>query len=407
MEFENLITSVFNGLGLIFPFFIAFVLGYILFNSWVIYARKKFQASQEHSLLKIIPPRDIIRTPAAMELFINALHQTGGEATPLDVYWYGKSRPTFSLEIVSTGGEVSFYIWCRKALKSYIENQIYAQYPGIEVVESDDYVEKVDYFSGNYTMFGLEYGLAQPDAIPFKTYVDSGLDKHNEEEEKVDPITSAIEFLGSMQPGENAWIQIIIKAHKKEDKDKTKWFGKTDYWIDEAKAQIQKIKDDSVYRDPKNPDGPGMVTLTESAKQKIEAIERNISKISFDVGIRGIYIAENEAFVGPNIPGLINAFKQYGSPGLNSFKPAAVTSFDYPWQDPFGKRVESLKQAIYLDYKNRVYFNTLFGIKYRQKFVLNAEELATIFHFPGSVASTPTLSRIQSRKSEPPSNLPI
>ena len=43
----------------------------------------------------------------------------------------------------------------------------------------------------------------------------------------------------------------------------------------------------------------------------------------------------------------------------------------------------------------------------RKHFVLNAEELATIYHFPGGVAQTPTFGRIESRKAEPPMNLPV
>jgi hypothetical protein len=39
--------------------------------------------------------------------------------------------------------------------------------------------------------------------------------------------------------------------------------------------------------------------------------------------------------------------------------------------------------------------------------ILNTEELATIFHFPGQVAGTPTLERVPSKKAEAPSNLPI
>ncbi len=38
---------------------------------------------------------------------------------------------------------------------------------------------------------------------------------------------------------------------------------------------------------------------------------------------------------------------------------------------------------------------------------MTVEELATIFHFPGKVATTPTLGRIPSKRAEPPSNLPI
>ena len=38
---------------------------------------------------------------------------------------------------------------------------------------------------------------------------------------------------------------------------------------------------------------------------------------------------------------------------------------------------------------------------------MNIEELATIYHFPGDIASTPTLSRVEAKKGEPPANLPV
>jgi len=40
-------------------------------------------------------------------------------------------------------------------------------------------------------------------------------------------------------------------------------------------------------------------------------------------------------------------------------------------------------------------------------FIMNTEELATIYHFPGEVSKTPSLSRISAKKAEPPTNLPI
>jgi hypothetical protein len=40
-------------------------------------------------------------------------------------------------------------------------------------------------------------------------------------------------------------------------------------------------------------------------------------------------------------------------------------------------------------------------------FILNIEELATLYHFPGEVAATPSLPRIDSVKGSSPSNLPI
>jgi hypothetical protein len=53
------------------------------------------------------------------------------------------------------------------------------------------------------------------------------------------------------------------------------------------------------------------------------------------------------------------------------------------------------------------------GIKYgkvkagKPSFILNTEELATLYHFPGQVAATPSFKRISSTKAEAPTNLPI
>ena len=40
-------------------------------------------------------------------------------------------------------------------------------------------------------------------------------------------------------------------------------------------------------------------------------------------------------------------------------------------------------------------------------FVLNVEELATLWHFPGQILKVPTLERIESKEAAPPTNLPL
>ena len=405
MEISNLIGPSFDFIFFLLPIVLPIGLVYTLFELWVSFARERFINSQQHVLLRIIPPRDFHKTPLAMELFINALYQKGGETTFIDRLWYGKVRAWFSLEMASHEGEVSFYIWTRKVLSPFLQSQIYAQYPGIEVSEVEDYVSKVDYHSDQYHMFGIEYGLVAPDPVPIKTYVDYGLDKvESKDELKIDPITPSLEFLGSLKQGEHAWIQIIVRAHVKEDQDKKKWFGKTDNWVDEATDLIKDIKEKSVYENKK---GEIVPLATKGQADKIYAIERSVSKLGFDCGIRSIYIARKEAFNGINIPGLLGSFKQYGSFNLNGFKPIVLTSFDFFWQDITGNKLKKIKKEVYDAYKARDYFWRKIERKPRKKFVLNSEELATIYHFPGADVQTPSLTRVQSRKGNAPSNLPI
>lgn len=407
MSSQQLIGSVIDFLIFLLPIIVPVLLVLFLFNLWVNFARSRFISEKETVLLRITPPQDVLKTPLAMELFINGLYQTQGEADILQTHWQGSMRPWFSLEIASNGGDVGFYIWAEKKGVRFISTQLYAQYPGIEVTEVEDYTEKIDMDSGNYKIWGLEYQFTEPDPVPIMTYVDYGLDKPDiEEENKTDPITPTLEFMGSLGAGEYAWLQIIVRAHKKEDKDPTKWFSKTDFWKDDAAKEIKKIREDSFFEIEENGVKKKLPMVTEGQKQKIKAIERSLAKLPFDTGIRGLYIAEKDVFDKSNIGGLVGSFKQYSSTALNGFKPAFTTKTDW-WNDPFGRRGKEIENEVFEAYKARDYFWRDFRRKERKKMVMNSEELATIFHFPGRVATTPSLQRVQSIKSDPPANLPL
>ena len=148
-----------------------------------------------------------------------------------------------------------------------------------------------------------------------------------------------------MKQGEQAWIQIIIRAHKAEQKipdPDAKWyhiFGKSKMvdWKHAANADISKL----MKRDKKEDDKAKLpdLSFTKGERAKIEAIEKSLSKFAFDTGIRGIYIADKAVFNGVNFGGLSGAFRQLNSPTLNGFAPTNVPVFDYPWQDRSGKKV--------------------------------------------------------------------
>lgn len=333
-----------------------------------------------------------------MELFLTSLHITGRESTWIDRNLKGQSRPSFSLEIASFEGEIHFYIWTEENYRNLIESQIYAQYPDVEIREVPDYTKGVQYEIGKSQMFGVEFIKSEPSPIPIKSYVDYGLDKPQEEEEKIDPITSMLEFLGSIRMGERAWIQILVRAHKKEEFAVKDGKRKKVDWTEEAEIEKKKILDTMKVENgfPRLP--------TKAEADKLAAIDRSISKLAFDAGIRGIYFAEpTDQFRRVVIAGLMGTMRQYNSSTLNGFKPNNPTGVDYIWQDFKDMKVNKMKKKMLKLYKQRAYF----GEWKRKKFVLNTEELATIYHFPGGVATTPTIPRIMSKRSKAPSNLPV
>jgi len=392
----------------------------LLYAFWVIRFRwltMRYVEAQKPCLLEIRLPKEITKSPAAMEIFFSYLRQSGagnyGEA-----FIDGETRPWFSCELVSSGGEVRFYIWCSNAkkYKNILETQLYAQYPNIEIYEVDDYTSTIDFDMEKYNLSGVQYKLIQPDPLPIKTYMDYGLDstENLKEEYKIDPITSVIEFLGSLKTGENVWIQILIQKHEKEGF----FHGKLNEGKDlkaEIKKEIEKIKEKSISKksEDKSPN------LSRGDLDVISAIERSATKTPFDCMIRSIYIAEKTVFNTANIGGMIGGLRQYSSNNLNGFAPKFSTAISDNRKDitrvlPFlkkfnQKKLTGYKKDIFYAYKLRSFFQWPYKNYGKCKpFILTTEELATIFHFPsGMVSQTPTLQRVGSKKSEAPSNLPI
>ncbi len=409
ISFLELVATAFDYVLFLVPVAVPVLIMYLLFDVYVSYNRKRYHNSLQWTLLEVIPSPDNVKSPAAMELFLLALFQTGGEATWVDRWVNGKVRTWFSLEIVSLGGKIRFYLYCESKLKKYIESQLYAQYPGAGVREAEDYAGKFN--MTDYDMLAAELALSKPDPYPIKTYVDYALDKEQEEEFKIDPITPVLEFFNTIPEDNYACIQILVRAHKAEDHDPSKTFPsfskKIDNWKETSKSEIKKIKEESFIDVDEGGVKKKQNVQTESQKRVISALDRSTTKFAFDTGIRLLYIGKKNAFAN-NFGMLLGTFKQYNSGELNSFKPQFTTTVDYPWQDMFGRKVTKMKAEVLEAFQVRDYFwKSDYKNHDRPYFVLNTEELATIYHFPGMVAQTPSLSRVDSRKVPPPDNLPI
>jgi len=379
------------------------VLGVWFILMWVAYVRALFLSSQEYVLLEIRIPKETYKSPLAMEVALGGIHQTMGESNWYDKYFYGKMRPYFSLEMVSIEGKVRFFVRTRPFFKNVVEAQMYAQYPSIEIYEVSDYTEHVPYGQkdSDWGLWGTEYMLTKDDPYPIKTYVDYGLLGDPKEELKIDPLTSILEFLGSIGKGEQVWVQILTRATKKTNKKPGGFFGKPQDWKKEGEDIVKELKEEAVKTKMEG----AFMPMTKGETDTIAAIERSISKVGFDCGIRAIYFGKGDKFNPNSIPSVLGLFRPFSSNELNGFRPMNATGIEnLPWQFFEKARVEKKRVKIFNAYVRRSYFNPPYKRKW---FVLNSEELATIFHFPGQVAETPTFERIESKKVEPPANLPI
>lgn len=385
-----IIGIVFRSINDTASFWLPVVLVFIFWKVWLSYVRADWVSRMKWMLLEIKLPKEVFKTPMAMELVLNGLQQPSG-GNKWDQYWKGRVPDWFSFELVSIEGTIRVYIRALSKYKNIIEAHVYSQYPEAIISESADYTENMPWSNESaISLWGSEFALTKEDPYPIKTYVDYGMDKgYVDEKQRIETMAPTLEFLGSLQKGEQVWIQILVRATR------------GDGWKAEGKEIIEKL----MHRDDKDSDKAVTTRLTKGETDVINAIERSISKPAFEVGIRGLYFAEEGKFNPSNITALLSTFKQYSSHNLNGFKPGwGLTILDYPWDDFMNIRKKAILKGLFDAYRLRSYFYPPYEHK---PFVLNVEELATIFHFPSGVAETPTLTRVDSKRSEPPANLPV
>ncbi len=362
------------------------LLAVIFWNTWLNQRQLGFLKTFSWVLLEIRVPRDIGKSPKAMEAVLSSLYNSSSGSWWKRV-WEGFLPPWYSLEIASINGSVRFYIRAQKSYRNFVESQIYAQYPDAEITEVDDYAYASDFDNLNdWNVWAGEVNLSKADAYPIKTYVDFGLHETSvKEEQKVNPLVSFLELLGSLNDGEQIWFQILIK-------------GAGSRWVDDGK----KLVDELMGRDKPPKEGqPQHKNLSKGEQEVVGAIEKNIAKTGFDTGIRVLYVARKDIFNPVNIASVVGLMNQYNTQNLNGFKVKGAVSGGFFFKE---KREMAKKKSAIDAFRRRSYF---FIPHKRKPFVFNTEELATIYHFPGRVAETPTFGRIESKKSEPPATLPI
>jgi hypothetical protein len=395
------------------PVLFAIIMGMIWWDLWVDYVQGKQFLGLKYTVLELKLPKETFKSPAAMEVVLTALHNTA-DGSFYARYWKGETRPWYSLELVSIEGTVKYFIWTEDRRKVNLMSAMYSQFPGIEIQEVEDYAKSVHYDPKVLKIWAAEFAFTKKppnDLSPIKTYVDYGLEKDPKEEFKVDPMLPLLEFLGSVGPNQQVWMQIPIIAHKGEVREPGHLFKRYDPWL----KGMDKLKNEIMNRDPKTKSPhvdpvsgwSKLPMLSKGEQEAVWALERRGGKYAFDCGIRMAYIAKREIFNTPfGIGGCVGSMKQFGAEGFNGFKPNGkrwIVQFDYPWQDFRDMRRNRQSRLFLAAYKRRSFF---YGPFRSPRLTLNTEELATIYHFPGSVAATPTLDRVPSKKAQAPGNLP-
>jgi len=427
--------------------YIPLILIFLVKDLWIKNVRQKFIKNLDWVLLEVRPPREIQKTPRAMEQFFAGLHGTQSTPNWWDRNIKGALQDWFSLEIISQSGEIHFFVRTVSKYRDLVEANIYAQYPEAEITQVDDYVHSIpsDIPNKDYDVYGTELILEKEDAYPIRTYetFEKGLLM---EEQRIDSISSLLEAMSKLQEGEQVWIQTLIRPvrddwKKTGEKLRDKLIGRA---IEKAPGELRKeavaLKDTS--KDQFNfliagPSDNGekkeersinlLDSMTKTEKDVITALEENLSKIGFEVIIRFIYLARADIFRGgPIRNSIVGSYKQLNTQHLNGFRRNGKVEpgIDYRIQLK-GPRDLYRKKKVLAEYRKRDFVQHSTAIKYlkpffferlpvfnwffmkSKPFIFNIEELATIYHYPALMVKAPLVPKVESLKKEPPIGLPI
>ena len=389
---------------------------------WMQHVWGKWASKIKWVVLEIIPSRDIEKSPQPMESFFSGLAGVMTTPTSIEEYILGFIPVSFSLELVSMDGTVHFYIRTQESFRGLVESHFYAQYPDIEILEVKDYVHGVPRTVPNkdWDLWGTDFELVKDDLYPIKTY------KYFEESvtgKMIDPLSGLIEAMGRLGPGQHLWLQFITTpisekaTHELLSKTVDKFLGREkpeeigiikmffmDIWdvIRNLPRSLSATEPEFYsYAVTKKDEQPLEFRLSPGEKDVLKALQSNLGKQMFKVRMRMIYLGRREGFSKAiGVSPIMGAIKQFSDQNLNGFKP----------NDASKTYAEFIMAHDRLRYRQRRLFRryiTRDGDPGDTKFILSAEEMATVFHLPDMSVVAPTLARVSAKRGNAPTNLPV
>lgn len=276
-------------------------------------------------------------------------------------------RERLSFEIAVLKKRIGFYVWVPNYLKNFVEEQIYAQYPSVQISEVPDYTMSPD--ADYMTTLTTEMKFIGPDTLPIKTF----------QSFEVDPLAAITATFAKFTDEEEAWIQLVVKPAAGN------WHKRSERYIANIKRSggpkmtgllsvlwaPPEIKEASV-----NPE--------EYDQTRAASAEAKSQKLAFEVAVRVVYrgnVPMPQARL--QMQSIVASYKQFNTTYLNGFTQKKV------FNDPY---VLALYRAREFNHGG---------------LLLNIEEMATLYHLPHTNVETPFILWASAQTAEPPASLPV
>ncbi|KKR06947.1 MAG: hypothetical protein UT33_C0006G0023 [Candidatus Peregrinibacteria bacterium GW2011_GWC2_39_14] len=314
-------------------------------------------------VFRIYVPRNSEVGPISAEQIFAALHAV---------------KSVICFNVANIGDEIVFFVKADESVLPFLEAQIYAHYPDAEIVCMDDFERDGFKFGG----FSMSLALNFTDIFPVKRYPQF---EDRIKRTYIDPIAAVLSSLSKI-PGSCVKIDVkplsdsmrrkyikCIRIYSRNVLMNFEFIARSFINAFCTRKIVYKIAFFPVYilffvfgflAEIKLKTDVGDVEEKTSRiherESKADAVIDKVSKPMFEVSIKLFSSTRAQIFQ------ISSSFYQFNLPYLNSFK----------------------------------------VVEKECDFVLNIEELATVWHLPGVDVSVPGISYVKSKTLSPPSNLP-
>jgi hypothetical protein len=209
---------------------------------------------------------------------------------------------------------------------------------------------------------------------------------------EVDPLAGITGTLAKLESsGEEVWVQILARPLADD------WHKASDRWIASVKSgnplgsllggggsgwfgQLLSM----LWQPPEGGAAAAPAKeLSDRDKTRITEAEKKATKLGYQVKIRLAYLGESQTNAKLQMQAVVGTFKQFNSTNLNGFK---IAHSSFAKEDLAFYRARSFSD---------------------RGFILNIEELASVFHLPHTNVETPNIVWASSKTAEPPAKLPV
>lgn len=369
------LSSIF---GLLLQWFVWIpIVAVLLYLAWKNNKKAKSIQSVDPILLVLEIPRTNDKQELAAEQLFASLH--GILRDKIELKQSGGVQEHISFEMASIEKMIRFYVWTPRHLQNFVEGQIYAQYPTVQIHTADeDYTRRHITHSVVHT---AELALIDNEVLPIKSFQNF----------EVDPLAGITATLAKLEEqDEELWIQVLARPIADD------WHRKSAQYVSRLKNGSSVVFSgggvmsyfgsllEAFWKPPENSgEKTAVKEVSERDKGRITEVEKKSIKLGYEVKIRIAYLGHDQNTAKHRIQGLVGTFKQFNSTNLNGFR-LSKTSFKREDVAAYGAR-------FFAD----------------SGFILNIEELASVFHLPHTNVETPNIVWASTKTAEPPAKLPV